>query len=155
MAEPNTRSIRFLRLERTSEQVRKQLALVDQIAGVQGWMVGTRLGEVLFTSMLSILNLRLLDTIGNHVIRTSAELIGGESTTDLEINFTQGNLIARKIGNGWLIVFCDHGADLAMVRITLGVTVAALISDRSLQADLSSPVKTIPSDSGAPNPTRG
>ncbi len=148
MADPNPRATRFLRLERTSDSVRKHLATIDQVRGVQGWMVGSGIGEVLFTSMRSTFNLRMLDTIGDHVVRSGAGVSAGEPASEMEINFAQGNVLAQKIGRGWLMVFCDQQADLAMARMTLGVTVAALSADKTFLNHLNSPVQTISPDTG-------
>lgn len=143
MADPNPHTIRFLRLDRTSDSVRKHLAAIDQVRGVQGWIVGSSIGEVLFTSMHSTFNLRMLDTIGDHVVRSGAGVSAGEAANEMEMNFAQGNVLAQKIGRGWLMVFCDQPADLAMARMTLGVTVAALSTDKSFLNYLNSPVQSI------------
>lgn len=90
----------------------------------------------MFTSMRSTFDLRMLDTIGDHVVRSDVAPPGGESGNEMEINFTQGNILAQKIGRGWLMVFCDPQADLAMARMTLGVVAAALSGDRPLQSEL-------------------
>src|SRR5574342_398651 len=133
MSDPTPRAIRFLRLERTGDAVRKQLAPLDQVRGVQGWMIGTGMGEVMITSMQSTFNVRMLDAIGDHVVRSSIGVAGGDAAGELEINYTQGNVLAHKIGGGWLMVFCEAQTDLAMARMTLSVTAASLSTDRALQ----------------------
>lgn len=150
MPDPTPRAIRLLRLERTGDTVRKQLAALDQVRGVQGWMVGTGIGEVMITSMQSTFNLGMLDAIGDHVVRSSIAVAGGEAASGLEINFTQGNVLAHKIGGGWLMVFCEPQTDLAMARMTLSVTAAALSADKAFQNALASPVQSV-----LPDTTRG
>lgn len=150
MADPAPRSIRYLRLERTGDSVRKQLAAFDQIRGVQGWMIGTGIGEVLFTTLRSTFNLRMLDDIGDHVARSGAGATNIEPANEVEINFSQGTVLGQKIGRGWLMIFCDPGADLAMARMTCSVAAAALSSDRSFQNALGSAVQSV-----MPDTTRG
>jgi predicted regulator of Ras-like GTPase activity (Roadblock/LC7/MglB family) len=146
MPDPPPRSIRFLRVERASDSIRKQLAAFDQILGIQGWVVGTESGEVLFTSMQPTLNYRILDTVGKHVVGSSTGLEGGEPANEVEVNFTHGSVLAHKIGSGWLIVCCDLQADLAMARMTLSVTAATLTTEKSLQNMLSLPAQSVPPD---------
>ncbi len=155
MAGTAPRSIRFLRLDRTSDAVRKRLAVIDQVSGTQGWMIGTDIGEVLLTSMRPPFNIRMLDAVGDLVVRSTAGVAGIEPANEIEINFTQGNVLAQKIGRGWLMVFCDLQADLAIARMALSVTAAALSTDKSFQNGLKLTVGSIQPDSSSLNTIRG
>lgn len=143
MADPST--IRFLRLERTSDSVLEQLDAINQVSGVQGWMIGTSTGDVLLTSMRSTFDLKMLDTIGDHVIRCGAGVLGAAPAIELEIDYTQGSVLAQKIGAGWLTIFCNPQADLPLARLTCGVTASALSRDRALQSELGKSTRPPPS----------
>ncbi len=143
MANPDT--IRFLRLERTSDSVGKQLTEIDQVRGVQGWLVANGKGQVLLTSMRSTLDRETLDAIGDHLISCSTGAPGSEPAIEMEIDYAQGNVIAQKVGTGWLMVFCDPQADLSMARLTCRVTAAALSSDRALQSEINKSTRPPPS----------
>ncbi len=136
MPDRTVRPIRFLRPVRASKDANEKLVSIDATAGVQGWIVTNRLGEALLTSAPEAFDLQRLNDIGSCAMRMASESPGANPATTLEIEFSQGHVLANQIGNGWLIVLCNERADIALMRLTLNVTAMALTQDRTFQNDL-------------------
>ena len=133
--------IRFLRIKRISDPARTQLATIDAAPTVQGWMICNAAGEVGCTSMPGGFDQGVLDSAGKSVLNMGGGIAGEDKPAEIEIDFAAGSLLARGIGNGWLAVFCGARTNLAMVRVTLSVTAAALNGDRALRNELSAPLE--------------
>jgi predicted regulator of Ras-like GTPase activity (Roadblock/LC7/MglB family) len=136
MANVNNSNIRFLRPVKLNNALRAQLAAIDAVPGVQGWIIGNNSGDALASSLPAALDQRTLDAAGHHIARSSASPLDDSPVTEMEIAFSGGHLVARIIGHGWLDVFCQSQGDLAMARVTLSVTAAALQNDSGFQNDL-------------------
>ena len=132
--------IRFLRIKRISDLARTQLATIDAAPTVQGWMICNAAGEVSCTSMPGRFDQGMLDSTGKSILSMCGGTACVEKAAEMEIDFAAGSLLARGIGNGWLVVLCDAHTNLAMVRVTLSVTAAALNGDRALRNELNAPL---------------
>jgi hypothetical protein len=133
VAERGEHDLRNLRLRKFSKSLVDQLAAIDDIPEVYGWLIANAAGDALATSLPAQFDRIRLDAIGRYLLRIND--LNDNKFTEIEIGFGEGQMLAKLFGNGWLVALCRPRIDMVMARLTLNVTSATLGEDRSLQND--------------------
>ena len=110
--------------------VKKILKDIVKIEGVSGAFIVSNRAEIINKTGLEYSD-KQLSALSIHILRIIAGLhIKGKKTTELEFYWQNKYIICKNSDQFLAVVFCNTPHILAVIRITLNVTVAKLLEDR-------------------------
>jgi predicted regulator of Ras-like GTPase activity (Roadblock/LC7/MglB family) len=114
--------------------MKEKLEEINSIAGVRASFIYFNDGEVQHAKLPPGLDADALQEIGKDVVQLSA--IFERLTTpmqEFDFKFDNGRMMAFAHHNYNLIVLCDPGVSLAMLRLTVNVAMADMEADKKFQ----------------------
>ena len=110
--------------------VEKLLKEINKIDGVDGVFIVTNRAEIVSKTGLEYSD-KQLSALSTHFLRIIAGLhIKGKKTTELELYWQNKYIICKNSDQFLAVVFCNTPHILAVIRITLNVTVAKLLENK-------------------------
>jgi hypothetical protein len=115
----------------------KGLAELDLLPGVGGCFVVAGDGEVAANSTAAPLASATMQRLGRHVGHMLLVLgRAGRLIAWLDLRYDTWRLLVHDMGNGLLLIICESGADVALLKLSADVIVAGWASDAAVQKRL-------------------
>jgi len=110
--------------------VKKILNDIADIDGVDGAFIVSNRSEIIGKTGLEYSD-KQLSALSTHLLRMIAAFhIKGKKTTELEFYWQNKYIICKNSDQFLAVVFCSTPHILAVIRITLNVTIAKLLEDK-------------------------
>jgi predicted regulator of Ras-like GTPase activity (Roadblock/LC7/MglB family) len=118
------------------------LVEINKVAGVTGSFVSDNSGRVIASSFSGDVDMTSIRGVAREVVQTSAVLsVVQEPVGELDFAYARSRVVARDLDDSVLVVLCDPGADIPMLRMTLNVAATELRDDAELKSSLRDSLK--------------
>lgn len=115
------------------------LQQIKQVKNVYGCFLADNHGEVIAVDPPLELTGRELDLISLHVIQVLLGLeTWGDAAEELDFIYQGSRLVVRDLGHSALIVICDSGLDISLLRMTVNVVTSRWEQDEKIRKELES-----------------
>lgn len=114
--------------------MKEKLEEITGVSGVRTAFIYFNDGEVVFNSIPQGFDKETFEEIAKDVVQMTA-IFDRLATpiTEYDLKFDNGRVIAYTQHNYTLIILCDPGVSLAMLRLTVNVAIADMEADKKFQ----------------------